>query len=235
MNDLVVAWTPFNYFLFPFKRWNGKSTHPVLSKLWIRDRFEIWKKFTYQSIAAQSGEFIYFVACHILAKDITDAVFNEVTRKDKRVNLLYFGTREYNEIMRDIRNCYGNTFAIRVDSDDMYSDDTFQYIREQFPEGEHYGYFKEGYGHCSKTSGLWKYDCCGSGPFYVVKYPPQMYRFDPIEHTYIKNAGAVILEPGHFVVNIHDNNHSTAILPPHFCEEIKYTEKDRVLSRFIHK
>lgn len=231
-SDFIICWTPFNYFLFPFKGWDETSVHPVLTKVWIRNRYEIWKRFTYRSIAEQGTDFTYFIMCNILAKRFTDAVFRETTMRDRRVKLLYFGTHEYNCIMRQMREREGCSYSIRVDSDDMYSKGTFDYILNRFPEGYHCGYFKEGYGYSQKLCRMWNYDCCGSGPFYVQKYQPGMYRFDPVEHTYIKKMGAAILEPGHFTVNVHDENHSTACNSRWFGEEVHDPKKSEIMRQF---
>jgi hypothetical protein len=235
MNDLVVCWTPFNFFLFPFKDWKTQEVHPVLKEGWINDRYMIWRKFTYPSIAVQNGKFVYYLMCNIQTKHITDNIFSQVMKEDSRVKLLYFGTKNYNDTMKLLRENYDTTYAVRIDSDDMYSRDTFEYILNEFPVSEQYGYFQRGYGYCYYNGKMWKYDCCGSGPFYVQKYVKGMYRFDPVEHTYIKSFGAVVLEDGHFVVNVHEMNHSTIVRPPRFSEELHGMNKLKTIKRFLHK
>jgi hypothetical protein len=235
MNDLVVCWTLFNYFLFPFKGWKSPEVHPVLTAEWISGRYDIWKRYTYPSIAIQSGKFVYYMMCNIQAKHITDSVFSQITKEDPRVKLLYFGTKNYNDTMKLLRENYDATYAIRVDSDDMYSYNTFEYLLTEFPKSEQYGYFQRGYGYCPYNGKLWHYDCLGSGPFYVQKYAKGMYRFDPVEHTYIRSLGAAILEDGHFIVSVHEMNHSTIVKPPRFGDELHGLRKVNTLKRFLHK
>jgi hypothetical protein len=235
VNEIVACWTPFNSFLFPFKGWKPGQPHPVLQRQWIRDRFNLWRKYTYQSIAGQdNGRFVYMVCCNILSKHLTDDIFKDVLSADSRVKLIYHGCKEYHRVTTVLRDQYDRVYAVRIDSDDMYSKDTFSYILKGFPEDQTHGFFLKGYGYSPQAEKLYHYDCCKSGPFYAVKYEKGMYRFDPIDHTYVRRMGACVLEDGHFIVSIHGKNHSSSIKPPYFsAEEIGIGEKRKILRRFM--
>lgn len=233
MNDMVICWTPFNSFIFPFKGWIPGRPHPALQREWIEARYKVWRDFTYQSIKNQTEKkFVYLICCNLLSKSITDQVFDPVIKTDPRVVLFYHGTPEYLKTVKTIREQYETTYATRIDSDDAYGSDTFEYILREFPEDQQYGFFLKGFGYRPATRQLWRYNCCKSGPFYVVKYPKGMYRYDPIDHNYIKIAGATVLEEGHFIVNAHEANHSTTARPPYFESELPRWERDTVLRRF---
>lgn len=233
MNNIIVCWTPFNAIIKPFAGWVPGTQHPVLTEKWIKDRFDIWYKNTYRSICGQTNKrFIYLISCNLLSKNITDEVFKRVVKRDKRVILFYHGTYRFNSLIKFIRKKYDAVFAVRVDSDDMYSSDVFDYLLNSFPVGSNCGYFLKGYGFKKDTNQLFEYDCCKSGPFYVVKYPKGLYRFDAIEHPYIKLMGATILKENSFIVNIHEKNYSSAIRKPYFGNEIVGVQKEKILKRF---
>lgn len=236
MKRIIICWTPFNNFIFPFRGWSpGCGTHPALTADWIEKRYEIWKKFTYQSIASQEVKFAYYIFCNYLAKNITDEVFADVLSQDKRLRIIYFGDRSYLNAAKVVRNNYDEAFAIRIDSDDMYSRGTFKYIYDRFPAGYQYGFFQRGYGYEYETNTLWKYDCQGSGPFYCVRYPRGTYRFDPIEHPIVKKQHAINLEARHFVVNVHNVNHSTQSKSHRFVGLVDGKRKIECLNRFSFK
>jgi len=231
MSNIVAIWSPFNNVIKPFTDWKPGTPHPALSHSWIKKRFDIWYEYTYKSISNQTDKrYIYLIACNLLSKHITDEIFLDVVKNDKRVKLFYHGTCEFRDTVKNLRENYDNVYAARIDSDDLYSIDVVSYILNEFPKGATCGYFLKGYGYQHIFKRLWNYDCCKSGPFYVVKYPRGLYRFDVIEHPYIKKMGGIVLKDGMFIVSIHENNYSSSIKKPYFVDEIK--QKDDILKRF---
>ena len=224
MRSIVICWTAFNSFSL-------YKDHRELSEQWIKKRYAIWKKYTLKSILGQTTKgFMYFVVCNKKAKAITDKVFLPVTSEHKNVVLVYRDEKT-RELVSAINKKYGSVYAVRVDSDDMYSNETFGYILKNFPAGRRYAYFRIGYGYDTKTGRVWHYDSIGSSPFFVERFCGN-YNVIMTPHHKIKRLGGVEFGSNNFMVTVNGTNSSTRLNKKYFKKEITGLQKIAAMRRF---
>lgn len=225
MRNIIVCWTAFNSFSL-------YKDHRELSEQWIKKRYLLWAKYTYPSIAQQTfSRFVYLIICNKKSKAIVDNVFKPITSKDNRVMVVY-RDEETKTLIENINRKYRVVYSVRIDSDDMYSKDTFSYILKYFPFNHRYAYFRKGYSYDIKQKKLWVYDCIGSGPFFVERCVNN-YDIRMVRHHLIKKRGGLEFGKMNFMVTINNSNSSSRINKKNFKSEITGELKTRILKRFL--
>ncbi len=208
MKTKLVFWTAFNTYRSE-KCLRGKpagTPHPVTTPGWTARRLELWKKFTLNSILAQTTpDWLYVVLLDPELRHLTDHL---LPHGDPRVIYCYDDgpmleqLREYDEIVLAL-----------IDNDDMYARAAGSLMMACPAE---WMYFKQGYALDMRRGRLHRYDTIGTGPFFAHRLDPKaMTSFDRDKrhptHKAVINFKPQELRAGQFCVVLHDRNTSSTV------------------------
>jgi len=196
-----------------------------LKKEWIEYRYEIWKKYTYQSILRQTDQnWIWIMKFHPQTKDIVESIFQNL---DDRV-ILNFDEEKQKEIL----SRYDDVLIVRLDSDDMYRGDAIEQYRFAVENSDH-NFFLCMKGYMFETNGkLAKYDPIHSTPFHARRVNGKTHKYANIglQHRRIKDHNPYIMPENLFMVTIH--NHNTSSRMQIATGDIKKGRWEYILTKF---
>lgn len=235
----IVIYSGFNRAMLPQTGCNVDGVHNSLTSGWIKARYDIWKRFTWQSILNQTyTNWIYCICCHpnLEAKKNTDALFSNIT--DPRFRLVYSETEQENNVMKEIAEGYEEIVNVRIDSDDMYHPNAIQELCTVLntTDSEWFLWRK---GYCYQYNGgkMKTYQPNVSGPFFAKRYKKKEWmRNDTIgirmQHQKVKKLKPYIMLNNRILVGITGNNTTTLFKYACFKKKICEPERTRVLQEF---
>jgi predicted O-methyltransferase YrrM len=197
-SSLVLFWSKFDLC-------GSGSARP--SREWIEYRFRHWLAFTLASVLEQDhGEFLYWLLCDPARRDATEPLRRCI--RDDRVHLVY--TDECPRLFRQLPN-RDRYLVTRIDSDDLYHPAVASTLVRRTAASE-FLQFNRGYA-CDVDSGQVRRWRSPSSPFYSHMYGPELRSrrsWREPNHTTLRGR-ATVLEPGRFLVALHQRNTSSSI------------------------
>jgi hypothetical protein len=230
---IQVFWTGFNR--AKFNEEPGK-VHCTLTADWNQKRFEHWKRFTWPSIQNQSvQEWRYFVCCDPATRDIVEPLFQQID--DPRLIVDFMGTPESEVRIEEFRKTWRQIVTMRIDSDDMYHPDAALAVKKYLQHHKQVDWvaFKQGYGVVIPNWKLFHYDTRTIGPFFAHRHRGTFGEGGIVNepaHKSVKKRNPDILEPGMFMVMVHDTNTTTMARSICFREKMYGYKKQKVLNTF---
>ena len=216
------------------------GNHKTLTEEWISYRFDIWYKYTWQSILNQSyWKWIYCVCCDPDAKSITDRYFDTIN--DERLFVMYSGTAQAKNKMKIIARKKDEIINVRLDSDDMYHPHALEELSYAINDDRfNWWQWRNGYGY--------QYDVPnavlkiykpghGSGPFFAHRNTKKDWiakgRVRECQHQTVKKYKPQRLSDGRVLVGIHGRgNTGTGFGNNCFKSKVVGEEKLKVLREF---
>lgn len=226
----IVIFTGFNR--AHFKHVEGVPT--CLTESWIKSRYDLWYKWTWQSIRRQKyTDWIYCMCCDVASKEITDKYFGQI--RDKRFRLCYSETDQERMIMRNIAKNEDYIVNVRIDSDDMYHPKAILELSIKCRNSNKEWYqWQTGYGLRYSDLKMKQYiPGHKSGPFFAHKYPVKKWIEKGIikecQHGKVKDFKPLIMPKDRIIVGIGEDNTSTGIRSSCFKKPIEGITKKNIL------
>jgi len=240
MKRKIVIYSGFNRAMLPQVGYNSSGIHNSLTKKWIKPRFEVWKKFTWQSIINQTyTNWVYCICCHPdkSAKAITDELFSCIV--DPRFRLVYSETDQETFIMKDISKGFDEIVNVRVDSDDMYHPKAIQELSTVLAQTDSEWFlWRKGYCYQYGDRGKMKtYEPNVSGPFFAKRYSRAEWIQNGIiairmQHQKVRKLKPYIMLNNRILVGITGKNTTTLFRYACFKRKIYEPEKTKILKEF---
>lgn len=234
---VIVVYTTFNQWLPHKAKYESMGiTHPALTPKWIVSRFKTWKATACRSILRQQRHPVFYVVmCHHRSRDLCQMLFAGI---DPRIIIVYTDA-ECREWMTRTLVRYDEILAVRLDSDDMYAPNMARQVAAWAATSKaEFAYWPRGYAYDHERKQLWKYECKGSGPFYVHRWKRDALLAhgrikDKYCHGTIRKLGAVPLPGRRFCVTVnHGLNDSTRYNAKRFRTTVLGPVKTTILSTF---
>ena len=181
-----------------------KGIQRPLSKEWIQYRYNIWKKFTLQSMLNQTyKDWIWVIKCHSKSKNITKGLFYQ---HDRRINESHSEKNQKRTISE-----FDDVLLIQLASDDMYRKDAIEeFHKAALIQQREFYLCNTGYILDLSNLNLAKYDK-NSPPFYarlVNGKEHGMLRIG-MKHRRVKKENPYIMPGNMYMVGIHEQNTSS--------------------------
>jgi len=233
----IIVFTGFNR--AKFSQMQVGDGHRTNTEEWIQYRFNIWKKYTWQSILNQTyWKWDYCLCCDPATRSIVDHYFGKI--KDKRFHIMYEETDHERMIMNMLAQRCTQIVNVRLDSDDMYHPDAIQELTYAL-DNEAYDWFQWqhgfGYEYCDGIGVLKKYrPGHKSGPFFARRFNKGEWLKGTLrmgcQHQLVKKKNPMILSNGKILVGLHGINTSTSLRAKCFKGQIRGPRKTEVLREF---
>lgn len=211
MKSKLVFFGSFNKSMFEYLHTDHSKPHPSLMEDWIKYRFKIWEKYTWNSIKNQYREdWNYVLCCHADTKDLIKETFKGIY--DNRLVISY--TDGEKEVIEGLSKDCDEVIMCRIDSDDMYHPAVADIIlsSEDRPE---WAYFPKGYVLRLKWLELNEWSCHGVGPFFYHRYKAEDFakrdKIEELPHRWVMKHNPTKLRDGMFMVTLHEKNTSSGI------------------------
>lgn len=232
MKTKLVFFGSFNKSMFDNLWTNRSQPHPSLLEDWVEYRFNIWNKYTWESIQNQTrDDWTYVICCHPDTKDLIDKYFGHIT--DERLIIAWSGSEK--PVIEKLAEGCDNVIMCRLDSDDMYHRGAAEYILSDTDEPE-WAYFPVGYALDVKWLEVYEWNCHGVGPFFYHRYPAEKLRLnskieEPPHRSVMKNNPKKMAN-GMFMVTLHEKNTSSGMhcrnLTKRFDDDIPILKEFRI-------